>query len=79
MCSQTGNIARLCVARIVVFDVGGIIELNDSLFIPDNGGSVYVAGQTAPGDGITLIHYDFGAIGAQDVIIRDVRVGDVSQ
>ncbi len=68
------------VPRIVVFDVGGIIELKDSLCIPDNGGSVYVAGQTAPGDGITLINYDFGAIGAQDVIIRDVRVrvGDVN-
>lgn len=62
------------VPRIVVFDVGGIIELNDTLCIPDNGGSVYVAGQTAPGDGITLINYDFGAMGAQDVIIRDVRV-----
>ncbi len=62
------------VSRIVVFDVGGVITLNDTLCIPDNGGSVYVAGQTAPGDGITLTKYDFGAMGSTDVIIRDVRV-----
>lgn len=62
------------VPRIVVFDVGGVIELQDTLCIPDNGGSVYVAGQTAPGDGITVIKHDFGAMGSSDVIIRDVRV-----
>ncbi len=66
------------VPRIIVFDVGGVITLNDTLCIPDNAGSVYIAGQTAPGDGITLTTYDFGAMGTSDVIIRDVRtrVGD---
>lgn len=66
--------------RIVVFKVGGVIELKSVLCIPDDGGDVYVAGQTAPGDGITLINYDFGAMGAQDVVIRDirVRVGDMN-
>ena len=65
-------------ARTIVFDVGGVIALTDTLCIPEDGGDVYVAGQTAPGDGITLINYDFGAMGAQDVILRDtrVRVGD---
>lgn len=62
------------VPRIVVFDVGGVITLKDTLCIPDNAGSVYVAGQTAPGDGITLTTYDFGAMGTSDVIIRDIRV-----
>ncbi len=62
------------VPRIVVFDVGGVIELQDTLCIPDNAGSVYIAGQTAPGDGITLTKYDFGAMGTSDVIIRDIRV-----
>jgi len=68
------------VPRIVVFDVGGVISLKSTLCIPDNAGSVYIAGQTAPGDGITLINYDFGAMGSTDVVIRDVRVriGDVS-
>ncbi len=66
------------VPRIIVFDVGGVIELTDTLCIPDNAGQVYIAGQTAPGDGITLIKHDFGAMGTSDVIIRDmrVRVGD---
>ena len=68
------------VPRIVVFDVGGVIALESTLCIPDNAGNVYIAGQTAPGDGITLINYDFGAMGSSDVVIRDirVRVGDVS-
>lgn len=61
-------------ARTIVFDVGGVIPLKDTLCIPEDGGDVYVAGQTAPGDGITLINYDFGAMGAQDVILRDIRV-----
>ncbi len=68
------------VPRIIVFDVGGVIALQSTLCIPDNAGQVYIAGQTAPGDGITLINYDFGAMGTNDAIIRDirVRVGDVS-
>ncbi|MCI7804941.1 MAG: dockerin type I repeat-containing protein [Oscillospiraceae bacterium] len=67
-------------ARTIVFDVGGVISLNSVLCIPDDGGDVYVAGQTAPGDGITLINYTFGAMGSKDVVIRDIRtrVGDVS-
>ena len=66
--------------RTVVFDVGGVIALKSVLCIPEDGGDVYVAGQTAPGDGITLINYTFGAMGSEDVVIRDVRtrVGDVS-
>lgn len=67
-------------ARTIVFDVGGVIPLESVLCIPEDGGDVYVAGQTAPGDGITLINYTFGAMGSKDVIIRDIRtrVGDVS-
>ncbi len=66
--------------RIVVFRVGGVISLKSTLCIPDDGGDVYVAGQTAPGDGITLINYDFGAMGSEDVVIRNVRVrvGDMN-
>lgn len=66
--------------RIVVFRVGGVIALKSALIIPDDGGDVYIAGQTAPGDGITLINYDFGGLGSSDVVIRDmrVRVGDMN-
>lgn len=68
------------VPRIIVFDVGGVIELQSRLCVPDNAGNVYVAGQTAPGDGITLINYDFGGMGTSDLIIRDIRtrVGDMN-
>ena len=67
-------------ARIIVFKVGGVIELKSRLMFPNDGGNVYVAGQTAPGDGITLINYDFGAMGSEDIIIRNVRVrvGDMN-
>ncbi|HAN44058.1 MAG TPA: hypothetical protein DCP97_01565, partial [Ruminococcaceae bacterium] len=66
--------------RTVIFRVGGVIALDKRISIPGDGGDVYVAGQTAPGDGITIIHYPIGAYGAKDVIIRDIRcrVGDYS-
>ena len=64
--------------RVIVFKVGGVIELKSRLAIPADGGNVYVAGQTAPGDGITLTNYAFGIYYATDVVIRHVRlrVGD---
>ena len=66
--------------RIVVFKVGGVIELQKKLIIDSSHDNVYIAGQTAPGDGITLINYSLGMIGANDVIIRNmrVRVGDMN-
>ncbi|MBQ8514803.1 MAG: RICIN domain-containing protein [Ruminococcus sp.] len=78
--SQWATEDKKGVPRIVVFDVGGVIELQSTLCIPEDCGNVYVAGQTAPGDGITLINYDFGAMGSSDVIIRNVhvRVGDMN-
>jgi hypothetical protein len=67
-------------ARTVVFDVGGTIQLKSVLCVPDDGGDVYIAGQTAPGDGVALQNYTFGALGSSDVVIRDIRTfcGDVS-
>ncbi len=62
------------VPRIVVFDVGGVIPLTDTLTIPEHGGNLYIAGQTAPGSGITLTQYGLSINGASDVIIRDLRV-----
>lgn len=67
--------------RVVVFRVGGTIFLKDSLTIPSDGGNVYVAGQTAPGDGICVARYSFGMLGAEDAVIRFIRtrVGDVAK
>lgn len=67
--------------RIVVFRVGGTISLKAKLIIPADGGDVYVAGQTAPGDGICVTRYSFGMLGTHDAIIRFIRtrVGDYAK
>ncbi len=68
-------------ARIVVFRVGGTILLKKKLVVPSDGGDLYVAGQTAPGEGICVARYPFGMLGSKDAIIRFIRtrVGDYAQ
>ena len=56
--------------RIVVFRVGGIIDVRDKLKIRDP--FITIAGQTAPGDGITLRGHKF-YVEADHVIIRYLR------
>lgn len=60
-------------AKIVVFDVGGYIDLKSDLTI---GSNTTIAGQTAPGEGITLRYFTVkpekeGT--TQNVIIRFIR------
>ena len=64
--------------RVIVFDVGGLITLESPLVINDE--RVTVAGQTAPGKGVTIRKHKFGLSGAEDVIIRFIRVrpGDIA-
>jgi pectate lyase len=70
--------------RYCLFEVGGVITLNSPLQIAAANSYLTIAGQTAPGDGITL---KWGpviiAYGAHDVIIRHLRhrqaYDDVSQ
>lgn len=63
--------------RTVIFDIGGTIALESPLRIRE--GRVTVAGQTAPGGGITLRNQPL-RIQADDVIIRHLRarLGDTS-
>lgn len=63
--------------RTVVFDVGGVIALESPLIIRNP--RITVAGQTAPGGGVTLRDQPL-IIRADDVVIRDVRsrLGDES-
>lgn len=56
--------------RTIIFDTGGVIRLESPLVI--RRGRVTLAGQTAPGGGITLIGQPL-VISADDVIVRHIR------
>ncbi|KAL4801799.1 pectin lyase fold/virulence factor [Aspergillus unguis] len=58
--------------RIVVFDVGGVINTTSRMAVSDS--YITVAGQTAPGKGIAIQGWPVGLSGASDVIFRHVRV-----
>jgi pectate lyase len=59
-------------ARIIVFDVSGIIT--SDIHIPQ--GNVTIAGQTAPGAGITIVGHLYTTFGddTSNIIIRHIRV-----
>ena len=56
--------------RIVVFEVGGVIDLDRQVRV---GGKVTIAGQTAPGEGITVRGGRLVVVG-DDVIVRGLRL-----
>ena len=56
--------------RIVVFDVAGVIRLQSRLTFKNN---LYVAGQTAPGEGITVYGNGVSFSGADNTIVRYLR------
>lgn len=56
--------------RIILFDVAGTIELERSIVL--TAGQVTIAGQSAPGDGVTLKNYGL-VIKADEVIVRYIR------
>lgn len=60
--------------RTVVFDVGGLITLQDEVIIGGNRPYLTVAGQTAPGKGICVKRQQFALSGARDVIVRHMRM-----
>ena len=57
--------------RIVVFDVAGIIKISSRIVVSSN---IYIAGQTAPGEGITVYGNGFSYSGANNVICRYLRM-----
>jgi hypothetical protein len=59
--------------RIVVFEVGGVIDLQGARFISITQPFVTIAGQTAPPPGITLIRGGL-LINTHDVIVQHIRV-----
>ncbi len=56
--------------RVVVFDVGGIIRINTPVVVAAN---LTIAGQTAPGGGITVYGNRVSFSGASNTICRYVR------
>ncbi|KAH7165222.1 fibronectin [Dactylonectria macrodidyma] len=57
--------------RIVVFEVGGVINISSRIVVKSN---IYIAGQTAPGGGITIYGDGWSWSDANDSIARYIRV-----
>ena len=57
--------------RIVIFDVSGVIKLSSRIVFSSN---LYVAGQTAPGEGVTIYGDGVSFSGASNIICRYLRV-----
>ena len=56
--------------RIVVFDVAGVIRINSRIVFSNN---LYVAGQTAPGEGVTVYGDGVSFSGSDNIIVRYMR------
>ena len=57
--------------RIVVFDVGGYIQLASPVSVSSN---ITIAGQTAPGDGIGIMAGEVSLSNKTNIIVRNVRI-----
>ena len=57
--------------RIVVFDVGGVINLSSAISAQ---GNLTIAGQTAPGEGISINGYELSFAARSNVICRYLRL-----
>ena len=57
--------------RIVVFDVAGVIKITDRIVVSAN---IYLAGQTAPGEGITVYGNGWSFSNAHNTICRYMKI-----
>ena len=57
--------------RIVVFDVGGVIKIVGRMIVSAN---IYIAGQTAPGEGITVYGNGWSFTNAHNTICRYMKI-----
>lgn len=57
--------------RTVVFDVGGVIRIQSRITVSPN---LYIAGQTAPGDGITVYGNGLSFSNSDNCIVRHIRI-----
>jgi autotransporter-associated beta strand protein len=57
--------------RIVVFDVAGVIRITERMIVSAN---IYLAGQTAPGEGITVYGNGWSFSGAHNTICRYMKI-----
>jgi autotransporter-associated beta strand protein len=57
--------------RIVVFDVAGVIRITTRMVVSAN---VYIAGQTAPGEGVTVYGNGWSFSGADNTICRYLKI-----
>ena len=58
--------------RTIVFDVGGIIDYQPPRYAPKP--NITIAGQTAPGDGVTIYGNGLSFSGSHNNIVRFIRV-----
>lgn len=57
--------------RIVVFDVAGVIRITERMIVSAN---IYLAGQTAPGEGITVYGNGWSFSNAHNTICRYIKI-----
>jgi pectate lyase len=57
--------------RTVVFDVGGVINIQERIVVAEN---LTIAGQTAPGDGITVYGNGLSFSNSNNAIVRYIRI-----
>ena len=68
---RTGMATATGTPRTIVFDVGGTIALDETVSMSNP--NVTIAGQTAPGQGITLVNFGM-LVDRDNTIVRHIRV-----